>query len=101
MDNITAGTIINDISDHFTNFIAIKPLTSTNLHPTKTFRELNQVNIDRFRTQLRNLSWNNVYNSRDTNESLSNFWDDFKTLFDLNFPFKTVRTNRNSHKIND
>jgi hypothetical protein len=55
-DNITAGTIITDISDHFTNFIAIKPLTTTNLHPTKTFRELNQVNIDRFRTQLRNLS---------------------------------------------
>jgi hypothetical protein len=51
---------------------------------------MNPANIDRFKSQLRNLSWNNVFNSSDVNDSLDLFWDDFKTLFDLNFPLKTI-----------
>jgi hypothetical protein len=90
ISNITVGTIISDISDHFINFIAIHPYIAPNFHPSKTVREMNPANIDRFKSQLRNLSWNNVFNSSDVNDSLDLFWNDFKTLFDLNFPLKTI-----------
>ncbi len=99
--NITTGTFISDLSNHFINFIATNPPSNIGHHPSKTYREINQANIDRFRTQLRNLSWNNVYSTLDVNEGVEKFWDDFKTLFDLNFPIKTVRINKNHHKVNN
>jgi hypothetical protein len=40
-------------------------------------------------------------NSPDVNSSLGFFSDDFKTLFDLNFPFKTTLFNKNIHRISN
>jgi hypothetical protein len=61
---------------------------------------MNPNNINTFRTQLSNMTWHSVYNSTEANASLDLFWDDFKTIFDLNFPIKTVRLNKNTHKVN-
>ncbi len=61
---------------------------------------MNPTNIENFRSQLNNLSWHSVLNSTDVNTSLELFGNDFKTLFDLNFPTKTIRFNENTHKIN-
>jgi hypothetical protein len=100
LENINIGTIISDISDHFMNFFTIIPPSANRHHKTNTFRDMNPTNIENFRSQLSNLSWHNVLNSTDVNTSLELFWNDFKTLFDLNFPTKTTRLNNNTHKIN-
>jgi hypothetical protein len=98
--NLTVGTIISDISDHFFNFVAYKTPSTSRSHNSKTLRDINITNTENFRNLLRNLSWNNIFNSNDVNTSLDYFWGDFKTLFDISFPIKTIRFNRNIHKIN-
>ena len=54
--------------------------------------------MNTFRDALRSLSWRNVTQSQNVNESYNIFWED--TLHDLHFPEKTVSFSRNLHKIN-
>ena len=44
---------------------------------------MSKENIERFRTQLSNLSWRNVTNTDDTNIAFEYFWNDFNALFEL------------------
>jgi hypothetical protein len=55
----------------------------------------------KFRDQLRNLRWHNVLSSDNVNVALDNFLDPFMTLFDLHFPLKKVKLNRNYDKLHD
>jgi hypothetical protein len=57
--------------------------------------------MTKFRDQLRNLRWHNVLSSDNVNDALDNFLDPFMTLFDLHFPLKKVKLNRNYDKLND
>ncbi len=100
-ENIRTGTIISDISDHFINFVSLTTPPTSKKHKTKSFRDMNPTNINNFRTHLSNMTWHDVYNSRDVNTSLELFWSDFKTIFDLCFPIKIIRFNKNTHKINN
>ena len=58
---------------------------------------MSKENIERFRTQLSNLSWRNVTNTDDTNIAFEYFWNDFNALFELNFPEMSVKFNKNLH----
>ena len=49
---------------------------------------------------LRLLNWRDVLNCSDVNTSFSLFWQDFKALYDIQFPLKTVKLNKNLHGIN-
>ena len=60
-------------------------------------RNLCNENIERFRASLSNISWRNVTSSDDTNIAFELFWTDFNALFELNFPEKTVKFNKNLH----
>jgi hypothetical protein len=64
-------------------------------------RLFNNTNMTNFRNDLANLSWNNVLQCNDVNESYDMFWADFKCLYDLHFPVVTIRFNKNYHKINE
>ena len=60
--------------------------------------------MDRFRSCLENLSWRNVLNSNDVDDSYNLFWNDFRMLFDQNFPAKKVKINEllvNGEQITD
>ncbi len=96
------GIIINDLSDHFFTFLEIKGPQS-NRSKTKKIKKrvMNNTNIENFRNSLRNLSWINVTQSNNVNEALGLFWDDFELLYQLNFPLKEVKFNKNCHKINN
>ncbi len=65
-DTYKAGTLICDISDHFLNFIEL-PITPK-LSKTKPVhkRNLSNENIDRFKTSLKDIRWNDVLASNDT-----------------------------------
>ena len=64
------GTLINDISDHFINFMFI-PTSKTNQENSFTNkRVMSKLNMERFRDCLNNLSWRNVTNNNNVVYSL-------------------------------
>jgi hypothetical protein len=99
--SINTGVIVNDLSDHFINFLQLPfsklPKTKTSSKPTCDF---SLINYQRFETTLAQMSWNDVINKEDVNASFDTFWTTFKDLFDLHFPLTTRSFNRNIHKIN-
>jgi hypothetical protein len=97
----TTGTLISDLSDHFINFIQIptskpKPKTKTEFK-----RQLTADNIIRFKNALSNLSWDEVCTGDDVDGSFDKFWTIFHDLYNLHFPKKVVKFNKNYHKINN
>jgi hypothetical protein len=54
-----------------------------------------------FRDALRNLSWNHVTFEQDVNRALEQFLDTFLTLFDLYFPIKMKKLNRDFDSLNE
>jgi hypothetical protein len=102
LTDISSGVLVDDLSDHFPNFIQIP--SSAGSKPkcaSKLSRSFNHVNITTFLNNLNNTNWNSVYASNDVNLAFENFWDVFNNQFNLNFPLKSVRHNRNIHKINE
>ena len=95
---MTSGTIVTDLSDHFINFIG---LSLTNLQTKNEYRltrNFSKVKIDIFNNELRNLRWNNVLTCNDVDSSFDIFWNDFIALFELHFPLKKVKFNKNIQK---
>lgn len=101
LENIETGTIINDISDHFMNFIQLPFSKVPRYTPIKPSRKFTMENINRFKISLGNQQWNDVLSSRDVNDSCETFWTIFNTLFDTHFPITLTKRNRNTHKMND
>ena len=54
----------------------------------------------RFKEDLGNLRWRNVLACEEVDESFNLFWQDFKTLYNLHFPLKQVKFNKNLYSIN-
>jgi Reverse transcriptase (RNA-dependent DNA polymerase) len=99
--DIVTGSIINDISDHFMQFFSCNNIQNEpNVNDTM-FRNFSYQNMSDFRDDLRGLSWNNVLSERNVNTALDNFLDTFQPLFDLRFPLKKRRINRNYNRLND
>ena len=98
--SIISGSIVCDISDHFITFIS-PPLIKQQIKkkPVVT-RDMSLQKMTNFREALQTLTWRNVTQSQNVNESYEIFWNDFITLHDLHFPEKTVPFSRNTHKIN-
>jgi hypothetical protein len=64
-----------------------------------TFRPFTIDNMSLFRDQLRSFSWNNVLREQDVNNALDQFLDTFTTLFELYFPEKKRKINKNRDSI--
>jgi hypothetical protein len=95
---ISTGTIINDISDHFPTFVQLSVSKSKNKPNKVTRRDMSKHNMNLFRNSLSNMSWNNVISANNVDTAYENFWSDFHTLFEYHFPIKTCKFNKNFHK---
>ena len=100
-DKINAGTLITDISDHFSNFMFV----NTNKKPNKpipkyiTYRPLTDYSVTVFNQVLNNADWSGVLSSDNPCEAYSLFINKYLTLLNQTIPEKTVRFNKNKHKI--
>ena len=94
---ITSGVIISDISDHFPLFIELPSLQSKSKPKFNLTRNFSKSNVENFRETLSNLEWTEVLNSDEVDTSYGNFWNTFKTLFDLNFPINKKKFYKNYH----
>jgi hypothetical protein len=97
---VLSGTLITDISDHFMNFICIDLKCKSTGPKFITTRDFSAPKIENFRDNLRNVRWGNVISYDDTNVCFNNFWTDFSVMYDLHFPSKRIKFNKNFHKIN-
>jgi hypothetical protein len=55
--------------------------------------------MTRLQNDLKNLSWADVTSCNEVDLCYDLFWDKFKLLYDLHLPLKTVKFNKNCHKI--
>jgi hypothetical protein len=105
MQQYQAGTLINDISDHLMNYTYI-PCTVPKRNNNRTSkpvkkRLVNELNIANLKAALLHTDWASVTRETDINRSFDHFWNIFKHLYDTHCPIKTVKLNKNKHKIND
>jgi hypothetical protein len=101
MSTINSGSIIEEISDHFITFLQLNLSKSKSKANKVTKRLFSAENLHKFKNDLHNLAWQELLNCNDVDTCYDLFWNDFKTLYDLRFPVKTIRFNRNYHKINN
>ena len=97
---INSGVIITDISDHFPVFIELPSMHTKCKIKVNPLHNFSRVNLEKFRDNLSHLDWANVIDQSEVDLAYGNFWDTFKTLFDLNFPIGRTKFNKNYHKIN-
>jgi hypothetical protein len=101
LTNYNAGTIIDDLSDHFINYIQISHLkTPKQKIKESTKRMINEINTNNLKQALQNTNWAEVLHDNDVDTSFNKFWKIFNTLYNKHFPIIKMRFNRNKHKIN-
>jgi len=100
-DTYTSGTIVHDLSDHFINYMQLpNSKQKTKIKPTFR-RNFSSNNVQNFKTSLSGSNWQPIYDSNDVDVSFDLFWKIFNELYELNFPLKKFKFNKNIHKIND
>ena len=98
--NIHAGTLLTDITDHFSNFVFCDTTIKTSPKPKYvTYRVINTDTIYKLNEALGNESWNHVYSTNDVNIAYTNFFTSYTKMIDTYLPLKTVRFSKYKHKI--
>ena len=100
LEKSVAGTLISDITDHFSNFIFIDMLRQKLTHPKYvTYRKINEKTLRSLNEALDNESWHEVYISNDVNTAYDNFISKYLALINIHLPLKIVRFNKQKHFI--
>ena len=102
LQSYNAGTIIDDLSNHYMNYIQLnhcKTWQQDNKECTRCM--INETNINNLRHALRLTDWSGVKSDNNAETSFNTFWTTFKTLFDTHLPIKRIKFNKNKHKIHN
>ena len=101
MTKLNSGSIIEDISDHWITFL--QPyLTKYKTKPKAVkSRQINTENLEKFKTNLQNVNWDDVTNCDNVDDCYNSFWTLYSSLFDIHFPLTAVKFKRNIHKISN
>jgi hypothetical protein len=97
---ISSGSIMIDISDHFPVFYCCNDLGLQKASNSRMSRSFTQACMTQFRDNLRGINWRHVTSNNDVDSALDEFLDTFHTLFDLHFPLRKLKLNRNFDKLN-
>ena len=93
-----SGVITNRISDHFPIFHIISHTKATVCQSTVYRRNFCTENINAFNTSLRNLRWHEILECTDPQMCTDLFYRTFLDFFNIHFPLKKFRFNKNFHK---
>ena len=97
--NYVSGIITSKISDHFPTFTFSSQQKNTEQMKFISVRDFSEQNINTFKNDLEGMSWRNTVNSNDTQLSYNEFTDCFNTIFEMRFPLRKIKFNKNFHKI--
>ena len=97
-NNFDSGIITSKISDHFPIFHFLNN-SEKKKNPNFIFtRNFSETNITNFNDLLNSLSWENVLNDNNVQSSYDAFSQIFNEMFDLYFPLRKIKFNKNIHK---
>lgn len=99
IDNLIAGTITTDISDHFSNFLFVPAVKKPPNPKFISYRIITEETIRSFNTELAITDFSKIYID-DPSEAYFEFLNIFTTLRDKHMPLVTKRFNKYKHKIN-
>jgi exonuclease III len=99
-NEISTGTIISDLSDHFFTFVRTPHAALKHAEKTKFVRDFNQENVNRFKALLAASDWSDVTNSQCVNGAYTAFWSNYSDLYEICFPLRKIRFNKNIHTKN-
>jgi hypothetical protein len=91
-NEIRTGTIISDLSDHFPTFVCAGNKAPKHAEKSKSIRDFNSANMNRFRALLAASDWNNVLESQCVNTSYAAFWSNYSKLYEICFPLRKIRS---------
>ncbi len=98
-DTYESRILVDYMSDHFPVFFftknSAKPITSK----TCESRDFSDENVAKFKLALSNLSWESALESTDTQTAYNYFSDELFGLYDLYFPVRVRKFNRNFNAI--
>lgn len=88
--------INNTLSDHEGQLLKVSVLAEPT-HDTISYkrRVFSKAKLQQFKDELIQINWQNVYNSKDVNESYQNFYNKINYFLNLIFPLKTVKQSEN------
>ena len=92
-DQIIAGNLITDISDHFASILMLKQNVVKNPASPKV-RFYSEKNRAKFKEMLLKLNWNELYACQDANAACEIFNDKLSKCFNACFPLKTLPKKR-------
>ena len=94
-----AGTLLTDISDHYSNFISIKFKSQQKLFPqTYTYRAITQTSLANLNNSMQEHDWNDIYNASDVNIAYELFEKQLSLLLNTHLPIVSKKFNRHRHK---
>lgn len=102
INHLKSGVIIDSFSDHFITYCSISDKKYKSKNPSEYFyrRNFSNHNLNTFSNYISCFTWNNVLSSTDTDEAFDTFMDDFNNIFDLSFPKKRIKVNKNKQPLN-
>lgn len=102
INHMKSGVIIDSFSDHYITYCSIsdKKYKSKNSSDFFYRRNFSDHNLNTFSNYVSCFTWNNVLTSTDTDEAFDTFMDDFNNIFELSFPKKKIKVNKNKQPLN-
>jgi hypothetical protein len=91
--------ITSRISDHFPIVFFLQPKKPTFKPKTIVSRDFSRQNLDKFNAALHNVRWGFVQEEDDPQIAYTLFSDTFLNLYNLHFPLREIRFNKNHHTI--
>jgi hypothetical protein len=91
--------LTSKISDHFPIFFTTSNLKRANHVKYLNVCDFSKKNVNDLKNDLSRLSWNNVYCLENVQESFNLFSQTFNDLYEMRFPERKIKFNKNVHKI--
>ena len=94
---LSAGNIISDISDHFSQFCVMSNiLVKRKVDGLKKVRDFSHFTEAKFLAELSDINWNEIISppNINTDKSFSRFYNRFNKVINTHVPFKTVSKRR-------
>jgi hypothetical protein len=86
------GVMVTDISDHFPVFTLNWHIKDKYLDVFELRRNMSEKNKLRFRQDIANCDWQEIFTQHDTNTAFNLFHQEVKSIYDVAFPIKKVKT---------
>ena len=93
-NDIVAGNITTDISDHLTQFVDIpnqgSSILSEGLDKDIYRRNFNEINFNKFIEEIQNIDWETLFSVSNVNDAYDSFLKETDTLTEEHIPFEKI-----------